>query len=157
MTRVNVIVEGQTEETFVRDLLAHEFGFKNIFFIARCIETSRKKSRKFRGGLLNYPKTKNDIVRWLKQDDTAIVTTMFDFYGLPDDFPGMNELAKFSSPYDIVNHLELELKKDIDFGDRFIPYIQLHEFEGLLFSDIEKIDKIMGEIAYLGQIHHRIL
>ena len=38
-----------------------------------------------------------------------------------------------------MDKLEEELEKDIGcrFSDRFIPYFQLHEFEGLLFNDFK--------------------
>jgi len=144
MIRVNVITEGQTEETFVRDLLADEFGRKNIFFIARSVETSRRNTKICRGGLINYEKAKNDIIRWLKQDKDSIVTTMFDFYALPGSFPGMNMVnQKKANIKTKIELLESRFKEDINFGDRFIPYIQLHEFEGLLFTNIEIINKTM--------------
>jgi len=144
MTRINVITEGQTEETFVRDLLAPEFGRRNIFLTARSVETSRKNTTIYRGGLINYEKAKNDIIRWLKQDKASIVTTMFDFYALPDSFPGMNMAnQKKSNIKTKIELLESKFKEDINFGDRFIPYIQLHEFEGLLFTNIEIINKTM--------------
>ncbi len=38
--------------------------------------------------------------------------------------------------------IEEGFRKEIN-NSRFIPYIQLHEFEGLLFSDIEAIDYVM--------------
>jgi hypothetical protein len=147
MIRVNIITEGQTEETFVRDILASEFGTKEIFFTARSVETSRSKSRIYRGGLLDYEKAKKDILRWLKQDKEAVVTTMFDLYALPDSFPGKKENKKIIDPYKLVSILEERFFEDInaekECEKRFIPYIQLHEFEGLLFSDIEKIHEVM--------------
>lgn len=147
MIRVNVIAEGQTEETFVRTVLAPELGTKNVFLTARCVETSRTKSKIYRGGLLDYEKARKDIIRWLKQDKDAIVTTMFDLYALPDSFPGKKENKKIDDPYELVSSLEERFFEDIstetECKNRFVPYIQLHEFEGLLFSDIEKIHEVM--------------
>jgi hypothetical protein len=66
---------------------------------------------------------------------------MFDFYGLGKGFPG-TPLPPELSNIDKVIHLEREMKKDIISGlphlradVRFLPYLQLHEYEGLLFSD----------------------
>ena len=56
MIRLNIVVEGLTEETFVRDVLAPYWGVKGIFAIARSVETSRKRGRVFRGGVQNYEK-----------------------------------------------------------------------------------------------------
>ncbi|WP_211193646.1 DUF4276 family protein [Pyxidicoccus fallax] len=54
MIRLNIIVEGQTEETFVRDLLAPHLGERQVFVAARCVATGRRKERIFRGGLVSY-------------------------------------------------------------------------------------------------------
>ena len=54
MIRLNIVVEGATEETFVRDVLAPYWGTKGIFAAARSVETSRKRVRVFRGGGRNY-------------------------------------------------------------------------------------------------------
>lgn len=146
--RVNIIVEGQTEETFVNKILAKELGLSGISISARSVETKRKKSRFDRsteikrGGLSKYDKAKKDIQRWLKEDRGAYLTTMFDLYALPSDFPKWDEARRLCDPYEKVKALEVGLKEDI--GDaHFIPYIQLHEFEGLLFSDVETIGQIL--------------
>lgn len=66
-------------------------------------------------------------------------TTMFDFYALPDDFPGYAEAMRNSDPYERVGILEQKMAESV--GDsRFIPYIQLHEFEALLFADPKQLD-----------------
>ena len=63
---------------------------------------------------------------------------MFDLYGLPSDFPGYAKAAEELDPYSRVNVLENALQESIN-DWRFTPYIQIHEFESLLFSDIEKL------------------
>jgi hypothetical protein len=66
---------------------------------------------------------------------------MFDFNGLGRGFPG-TPLPPNLSNADKVIHLERAMKEDIiaEIPDlradvRFLPYLQLHEYEGLLFSD----------------------
>ncbi|MHB1654153.1 MAG: DUF4276 family protein [Desulfitobacteriaceae bacterium] len=138
MARLKMIVEGQTEETSVRDVLAPHLGAVGVYVSVRCVETGRNKSLISRGGLSKYEKAKNDIVRWLKQDTQAFLTTMFDFYRLPENFPGKKNLGMNLDPYMKVTLLERDYATDID-NSRFLPYIQLHEFEALFFSDIEKL------------------
>jgi hypothetical protein len=147
-TRVNIIVEGPTEETFVNKILAVELGPHGISISARSVETKRKKSRFDRsteirrGGLSKYDKVKRDIQRWLNEDRSAYLTTMFDLYALPSDFPKREETTRLHNPYKKVIELEDGLAEDIN--DRhFLPYIQLHEFEGLLFSDVEAVDQVL--------------
>lgn len=130
MIRVNIVVEGQTEETFVRDTLAPYLAEHKIFAVARCVATSRSQ----RGGLRSYIKARNDIQQWLKQDAQAFVSTMFDYHKVPEDFPGLKESRKIPTSTQRIKRLEQNMLEDIG-NPRFIPYLQLHEFEALLFSD----------------------
>lgn len=139
MIRLNIIVEGQTEETFVNKIIGPHLGAFNVFVNARCVETGRKRGRIFRGGIISYLKAQKDINLWMKEDAGNHVrfTTMFDLYGLPDDFPGMEEAKQKSDPYKKIEVIEEKLGIDIA-SHRFIPYLQLHEYETLLFSDLDK-------------------
>ena len=134
--RILILTEGQTESLFVRDILSPHFLLFNSYLFPRLATTNRK--RNIRGGVVSYGKIKNDIMSLFKPD-VAAVTTMIDFYALPNDFPGERSLAP-GSCYQQVAYLEQEFGKDI--ADRkFIPYFSLHEFEALLFTDTEKISR----------------
>ena len=138
MKRVLVLVEGQTEETFVRDILEPHLEFLEIFLTPTLVSTKRVKTGgTFKGGVVSYGKVRNDLQRLLGDSDAAAITTMFDYYGLPADFPGMS--TRPSGPcFDRVRHVESAIAHDI--GDpRFLPYLQLHEFEALLFSDPREV------------------
>lgn len=139
MIRLHIIAEGQTEEIFARSILAPHLGHHNVFADVRCVRTGRKRGRIFRGGLVRYEKTRHDIALWMKQDRNPDVcfTTMFDLYGLPNDFPGYESAREIADVYDRVTLLEDSFAKDIG-GKCFIPYIQVHEFEALLFAGPEK-------------------
>ena len=145
MARLNVVAEGSTEESFVRIVLSPFLGELGVYTVARSVETRRVRGTIMRGGLKDYNKAKRDIVRWLKQDPSAFVTTMFDLYGLPSNFPGFDP-ADGVKPMGQVEQLERALAADIDY-ERFIPYIQIHEFESLLFSDVNAIDDEMSTSA----------
>jgi hypothetical protein len=141
MIRLHMVVEGQTEETFVNRLLAEHLGRFDLSVDVRRVETSRRRAKIYRGGLLHYRKVRKDISLWMKEDQNpdAYFSTMFDLYALPDDFPEFDLAAKFPTPYERVIALEDAFGRDIQ-HPRFIPYIQLHEFEALLFSDPSKFD-----------------
>ena len=140
---LHIIAEGQTEQQFVLKVLAPHLAHYHVYADARCILTSKDKhtGRQSRGGLPNYIKAKNDIQRWLKEDSrtNCRFSTMFDFYALPNDFPDFSNAQKKTDPYQKIACLEAALAQDI--GDnRFIPYIQLHEFEALILADARKLD-----------------
>ena len=142
--RLNLIVEGQTEERFVNTVLRDHFADRSIIAVAHRVTTRRHRRAhhlRYRGGLTTYRHASADIRRWAREDrgDSARFTTMFDLYGLPADFPRYAAAAEVPDPYARVAMLEAGMREDI--GDRrFIPYIQLHEFEALLFSDLQKLD-----------------
>lgn len=134
--RLNFIVEGQTEEAFVNTILAPHLADRSIWASARCVMTKRNARAKHRGGIPNYDKARNDIQSWLREDvnSDARFTSMFDLYRIPNDFPDYEDAMRLSDPYDRVRRLADALSADIS-DYRFIPYIQLHEFEALLLSD----------------------
>jgi hypothetical protein len=146
VARLNIIVEGQTEETFVQDVLQQPLAKGGVYISVRCVETGRKHGRVHRGGITSYAKARRDIRDWLLDDRSAYPTTMFDLYKLPKGFPEMKRAKGMRDPYQRVSLLEAGLAADIG-NPRFIAYIQLHEFEGLLFSDVEAIDDVL-------KVHH---
>jgi hypothetical protein len=164
MIRLHVIAEGQTEEEFVNSVLSFHLGTFDISTDVRCVETGRRRAnprvgqpaRIYRGGLIDFPRARKDIILWMKEDqnDDAYFTTMFDLYALPEDFPGFSDARKQADPYRRVSELESAFGTDISHR-RFIPYIQLHEFEALILSDptkfiprfVEHADKIDDLVA----------
>ena len=138
--RLNFIVEGQTEEAFVKRMLKPHLASWSIGVFVHCVTTKRKGGHKYRGGVLKHWQVRRDIEIWMKEDQNqdARFTTMFDLYGLPADFPGYQEAKQANDPYKRVRVLEDAMGQDIS-DSRFIPYFQLHEFEALLLSDPQKL------------------
>ena len=139
--RLHLIVEGQTEETFVNRVLRPHLAELSVWAKARCDTTGRKRGVKYRGGIGSYLKAKNDITAWTREDRNpdARFTTMFDLFRLPNNFPGYEEAKRTPDPYQRVQTLEDALRDDIS-DWRFVPYIQLHEFEALLLCDPQNLD-----------------
>lgn len=142
MIRCYVVCEGQTEETFVRNIIAPLLAPQQTYLIARLIPTSKTG----KGGALTYEHVKKFIINSLKED-SVFVTTFFDLYALNNQFPNYLESQKQADVYSKVTILEQAFKEDIikenaSFKLRFLPYIQPYEFEGLLFSEIEKLTAI---------------
>lgn len=134
MKRVYILVEGQTEETFVRDLLIPHYASMDVFLTPIIVSTSPG----YRGGVVSYAKVRPQIERLCKQDAKALVSTLFDLYALPADFPGKCEpaWARQRSGQDKASLVEGSLAADIQ-QPNLLPYIQVHEFEALLFTDVE--------------------
>jgi hypothetical protein len=159
MIRLHAVVEGQTEESFVRDVLAPEFGSQGIFVDVHRITTGRRRLQVFRGGISGYNQLKSDLELWMKQDQRsdAWFTTMIDLYALPNDFPDFDHCTRHTDPVHRVECLEERLHRDLSHR-RFIPYIQLHEFEALLFSEPKQFEtefpRRLSEIHQLEEIRN---
>lgn len=141
MIRIYIICEGQTEETFVREVLQDHFQRLDIFVNPIILRTSKTG----KGGVSSYGKIKNQINRQCLEDATAWVTTMLDFYRLPLDFPGKEKNTEMSSLF-FAKHLEDSFQKDIGLAN-FIANLVVHEFEGLLYSNTDAFEDWFGDEA----------
>jgi len=137
MTRICVAVEGRTERAFISGVLAPLLGRRGVYITAHLIGT-----RGHQGGGVTILRLKKDVLRFLLQDKESACSTMFDYYGLASDFPGKDRIAANQSTSMKAEIIETALRGEIEreMGSsfdsrRFIPYVQMHEFEGLLFSD----------------------
>ena len=150
MTRILVHVEGQTEESFVNEVLAPyllKVGFTSVS--ARLLGNARQRQR--RGGVRQWSQVRTEILNHLKEDQSVLATTMVDYYGLPDTWPGRIEAKGHDTLRERASLVQDALQEDISktLGDdfdprRFVPYVVMHEFEGLLFSDPERFAQSIG-------------
>ena len=154
-----MFAEGVTEQVFVSDVLTrHLAQFCVYVHNPVLVAHARKKGQIHRGGGRRFRPMQNDIERFLKQDSGGGVyfTTMIDLYALHSDFPGLEEAEKLHHvPRDRVESLEESWMNET--GDRrFIPFIELHEFESYLFCDLAKFaeffDKADGGISELQKV-----
>ena len=147
MARLFLFVEGRTEETFANIVLKpHLVPFQVYLQKAFLAAHARRHGEFHRGGVFKYAPIKNDVSNMLKQQKAADVffSTMIDLYALPKDFPGYQKAEDLrGSPRDRVEFLEKAFTDDIaEPRSRFIPYLQLHEYEAILFTDISKFETI---------------
>ena len=151
MSRLLVHVEGETEETFVNELLRpylYDRGYSEVS--ARLMGNARQRSR--RGGIKGWAEVRKDMLGHLKQDAGRLVTTMVDYYGLPQTWPGRRAAGGITFAQK-AKTVEDALWADISQGmggtfnsGRFIPYVMMHEFEAMLFSDCEGFGRGIGRV-----------
>lgn len=132
--RVIIICEGPTEKEFCSDVLEPWFLQKNILIQTPLIKKSG-------GGIVPWDILKKQIETHLKQDPTAFVTLLIDYYGIPEkyNYPQWAKSLEETNKTQRMVILENAMKEAIpdNLRNRFIPYIQLHEFEGILFSNAD--------------------
>jgi len=136
------IVEGRTEKEFIKEILKPFFETKHIFVQGiELVITGKNRNGKYcKGGGMNYDYYKNHLLKRMKQFKNRkdlYFTTMIDLYALPKTFPNYKIYKNEKNKYNKVEALEREFKNDIN-QNNFLPYIQLHEFETLLLSDLSK-------------------
>lgn len=141
MKRLIVICEGPTEQEFCNVVLApHQERFD--------IEVAAPVIKKSNGGIVPWASLRHQIMNHLRENG-AVVTMFIDYYGIKDhyNFPGWEESLGIVDKKERIHFLIEKMKADIpeEMRYRFIPYIQLHEFEGLLFSDIVAFKESFGE------------
>lgn len=148
MKTVYVVCEGQTEETFVRDVLWPALSPLGLNLIGQTIETSVGH----KGGALRYDRVRRHLRNVLRQRGEHHVTTLFDLYRLDATFPGLEEASRQSTLERRVHVVEDAFHRNVvaEVGcrpDRFLPHVQPYEFEGLLFSEVPAITR--SEAAWM--------
>lgn len=127
---IYIICEGQSKEEFVYGILRPYFNSHQIYDV-RPILMSTSKGHK--GGDIKYDRLKFNINKLLLREKDILVTTFIDYFRLRNDFPKYKAAQQIHNKIAKVDFLEQSLAEAIN-HPRFIPYIQLHEFEGLLFA-----------------------
>ncbi|WGS50215.1 DUF4276 family protein [Paraburkholderia sp. D15] len=145
MVELIVVGEGQTEETFVRNVLAPVLAINEIYATPRLINSSRIQA----GGALNLDRAQRFLANTLSERTDTYVTTLFDLYGLDNSFRGVAASAGLE-PAERAALIENLLHEDIVAvaqcrPERLIAHVQPHEFESLLFSNVARLADVEPE------------
>ena len=118
MKRLVIVVEGDTEKKFVDVILMpylRVYGIHNY---------SCYKISKTNGGLTHYQHLRKDIQRAINEGGT-VVTTLIDYYALPNDFPKYKEAMVKIDKNERLSFLEQAILEDLQgssYLPNFIPY-----------------------------------
>lgn len=152
MTRLLMLVEGQSEEVFVKRTLTPHLAQHGVFVESPIVLWTMRlpSGGGFRGGVSNWSQIRRSLLP-LMRDGDAWVSTLLDFYGLPEDFPGLAEALGAGNPREKVVALQERFAVELN-HQRFIPFLALHEFEAWLFSAPDAVE------AHFGKAHlaHRL-
>lgn len=153
MTRLLIVVEGQTEEAFVKELLGPHLDARGVYTTPMIVASRRDRhtGEKSKGGGRRWSKWHNDIRIVLKTDASSDmrVTTLFDLYGLPRGFPGVE---MYGHEVDSARRADLiEAAVSAEFEDwRLVPYVQRHEFEALVLVGLEHLELALDPASLAG-------
>jgi len=143
MKNVYIYCEGQAEESFINTILYPYFENIGIYVIPIIHKTKRTPVKSFKGGVKNYNPIKKEIINLCKNPN-VLVTTMFDYYGMPSDTPSIDYADV--DIYKRIEHIEKAIADDIG-CDNLLFNLVVHEFEGLLFSEPQAFGVIANDRA----------
>jgi len=144
MKRLYILCEGQTEEEFLNTLLNPFLQSMGVFAQPIICTTKRTPTQKYKGGVTSYAKVKKELQRLCGEHPSELVTTMFDLYAFPYDALDLKNIP--TDAYDKAEYIEKAITDEI--GNRFgnmVFSLVLHEFEGLLFSDVSAFENIADQ------------
>lgn len=112
--RLLVHVEGETEESFVNEVLGNYLAQHGYWSVsARLVGNVRQRAR--RGGIRSWASVRRGILRHLASDRECVATTMVDYYGLPPAWPGRRKAAQMAVdvPQRRAEYVERALLDDV--------------------------------------------
>ena len=134
MKRLAVTVEGGTEDEFVKRVLAAHLRTTGIEPTPILLGRAR---RQFGGGNVSVERLASEMVELFRSFDA--VTSFVDFYGF--------RRKGRQSAEDLEDALARRLRRALRRRwnpSRVIPYVQRHEFESLLFSNVDAFGHTLG-------------
>lgn len=152
MTRVLVVVEGQTEGAFVKSVLAPYLARVGVWVEGRVVRTRSESGDRPRRGGGSWKTWRADLRRVCGSAGGAWVTTMLDLYGLPRGFPGRDLIASAPTPQEKIARAEEAILRDLTDvvgAERFLPYVQCHEFEALVLASLDSLRALLDTEADL--------
>ena len=116
MTRLAIVVEGETEEEFINNLLTPHLYMHEVSATPHSI-----------GGNVTVERLASEMARYLWSYDQ--VTSLVDFYG----FRNKGDASREDLQRRIFQQVDAQIGVSWD-QSRVLPYVQQYEFEALLFS-----------------------
>jgi hypothetical protein len=155
MRKLHILVEGPTEEVIVKNVIGPYLSSEDLYVIPSILETKPPAGGRpaHKGGVSSWAKILREIRLLLGDTSTTMLTTLIDYYGFPDDAPGMAD-RPIGSPYARVEHVESALADAVD-SRRFLPHLVLHEIEAWVLADSSRLADLLGnssEAARLAQV-----
>jgi hypothetical protein len=141
--RLVVYCEGQTEEMVVERLFRPHLQTCGVTVARPVLAATSLHPCGQRGGFVNWDAIQFDLRQVFASDADRDLrfTTLLDVYAMP---PRALGLAGFSAPLTTIADVEaMERAIEGVFNEpRFTAYLQRHEFEALLLSDLDALERV---------------
>src|ERR1700678_1905806 len=115
MRKLHILVEGQTEEVIVNNVIGPYLSSEDLYVTTSILETKPPAGGRpaHKGGVTSWAKILREIRLLLGDTSTRVLPTRIDYYGFPDDAPGMAN-RPIASPHTRVEHVESALVDAVD-------------------------------------------
>lgn len=138
-----IIAEGKIEQLFLREVLGNYLLNRNIYIYV--MQTAKHLQK---GGDVKFDRIKRELNKLLHQRQDISVATFVDYYGLAQ-WPGLTDITPRMTPADIAHTLIIKVKEELSLlpganASRYLPFIAVHEFEALLYSDAHILAEHLG-------------
>mgnify|MGYP001627453516 CR=1 FL=1 len=145
---VVVIAEGQTEELFIKRVVAPALRGLKVYVKPILLNTSADA----RGGAVSFDRFMFNARNLLAANPDQVLSCFLDLYKLDTAFPdfaaaiALPNLTARVSRLNVALHSAVVQRYHIR-PERFIAHVQPHEFEGLLFADVAALVRIERDWA----------
>ena len=134
MIRVCVVCEGQTEVEFVKSSLTPHLLNHGVNAYPAIIQAPSGRKR---GGRVTVERLAKFLSHQYRETNELRLTTLVDYYGFQDARGRTRQELEQAIVDDVA-------RRTTRFDPRFVhPYVQMHEFEALLFSDVEQFEWVL--------------
>lgn len=148
-----MLVEGQSDEAFVKQTLKPWLAERSVFVQGPVVLWTRRlpAGGGDRGGVGSWAQIRKSLAPLLG-DSNAWVTTLLDFYGLPDDLPGFVQQKGQGNAHEQVANVQAALADALGNPPRFVPFLALHELEAWLFVAPTVVSEHFGSTALAAKL-----
>lgn len=146
MTRLYVLVEGYTEKEFVKQVLEPHLQAYGVWVHTIIVQTSRDADghKNAGGGKWRHWRRDLEILTAQQTGPAVRFTTLFDLYGLPSDFPELEQHTADPDTSRRAEKLAAAMARAVP-DSRLIPYIQRHEFEALVLAGLNVLATLLDD------------
>ena len=137
MIRVAILVEGQTEGEFVKQILAGHLWHRGVLVHDHDLR-----------GRVDVHKIAREMCHYCRSFN--VVTSLVDYYGF--------RRKEGTTVVELEKQVKAEVRNRMPGSGtcKIYPYVQQHEFEGLLFSNVKAFGQLPGVTAATVQRLERI-
>jgi hypothetical protein len=155
MYNIFLIVEGDTEESFYKNVFQEHYKGRIVFSVTKMPSKRNLYKRDGKGGRVSYQTFLDSMKRYLSSaTHCQKIIFIYDYYGLDKTFKD-----HFNGSENTLDLKIESIKKRLESAvanHKFSIFLQVHEFEALLFSNPEVIANHFNDPIKVGKLTQQL-